>query len=237
MQTPTPLKAILFDKDGTLIDLAGPWLSEMAALIRALDPPRFEELAAVAGLETAPLRVVPFSALAQGSFADLAGTLAAHVPHLSAQEILDQLMQKANGSFRHVMPLPQTFETIKALHDVGYIMGIISNDCVEGIDFTITALNIAPYIGYVAGSDSGFGTKPNTGMVENFCTQYSLTPDQVVMVGDGLSDMQTAEMSGCGLSVAIHPDAQNPTLRHYTPHILPDLTTLPELLQGREARS
>ena len=230
----TPFKAILFDKDGTLIDLAGPWLSEIAALIRDLHPPKFEELAAAAGLETAPLRVVPFSALAQGSFADLAETLAAHVPHLSAEDILHRLMQKANGSFRRVAPLPETFETIKALYEAGYLMGVISNDCVEGIKFTVDALNIAPYICYIAGSDSGFGTKPNTGMVEDFCVQNLLVPEQVVVVGDGLSDMQTAEMSGCGLSVAIHPDAQSPTLLHYTPHILPDLRPLPELLRQFE---
>ena len=227
---PTKFKAVLFDKDGTLIDLAGPWLAEIATLIRDLEPQRFEELAAAAGLETAPLRVVPFSALAQGSFADLAETLAAHTSRLSAQEILERLIQTANGSFRHVVPLAGTVETIKTLHDSGYILGIISNDCIEGIHFTINALNIASCIRYIAGSDSGFGTKPNTGMIADFCAQHHLEPEQVVMVGDGLSDMQTAEMSGCGLSIAIHPDSENPTLQHYTRHILPDISSLPELL-------
>ena len=226
----TKYTAVLFDKDGTVVDLAGPWLSEMAELIRGLDPLNFEKLATLVGLEVAPLRVVPFSVLAQGSFADLAGVLAEHVRGSSAQDILDILMQRANGSFRHVTPLPGSFEAIKALHERGYLMGIISNDSAEGIEFMMQALNVAPYIDYIAGSDSGFGPKPNTGMVADFCAEHNLDPRQVVLVGDGLSDMQTAEMSGCGLSVAIHADPQNPTLQYYTGHILPELTMLPTLL-------
>ena len=235
MHAATKYKAILFDKDGTLIDLAGPWMSIFAELLKDLDPSRFEELAAVVGLDTAELRAMPFSPLAQGSFADLAEILAEHVPNLTAQEILDRLMQAANGSARKVRPLSGTVEAIKQLHSQGYLLGIISNDCVEGIQYAMQELGIAPYICYIAGSDSGYGAKPTAGMVTGFCLEYGIEPEQVVMVGDSPADMQTAEMGGCGFSVGIHFDAENPTLRHYTPHILADLSPLPALLQKLES--
>ena len=235
MDTPTKYKAVLFDKDGTLIDLAGPWMSTFAEWLKGLDSLRYEELAAVVGLDTTSQSIVPFSALAQGSFADVADILAEQVAYLTPEEILNRLIQVANGSARDILPLNGTVEAIRQLHNSGYLLGIISNDCVEGIHFTVTELGLAPYICYIAGSDSGYGPKPTAGMVTGFCLEHDIEPERVVMVGDSPADMQTAEMGSCGLSVGINPDVENPTLRHYTPYILPDLSPLPALLQQLEA--
>ena len=232
------IKAILYDKDGTLIDLAGSWVSDISLMIRdycAGDVCAHQRIAEAIGIDHQHNRAVPFSVLAQSALRDTATVLQEHLATLPAPTpSIDVIFQKLTQiSCAPHLPhaLPGTVNTIMYFQQQHMLQGIISNDRVSGIFHTIKALDIADAISYVRGSDSGCGHKPAPAMITQCCEEFDLTPAEIMMVGDSPADMETAKGAGCQHIVGIHPNPHDTVLGYYTQHIVQNLHALPALVQ------
>jgi len=56
---------------------------------------------------------------------------------------------------------------------------------------------------FICGCDSGFGHKPDPGMVHAFCDACGLTADEVLVVGDTPHDLQMGRRAGARTVVAV----------------------------------
>ena len=83
---------------------------------------------------------------------------------------------------------------------------------------------------FVAGFDSGFGTKPALGPLLAFAKAMGLARDQVVMVDDSTHDLiagRAAGMHTIGVLTGLAPHGE---LASYADTILPDISHIPAYL-------
>ena len=92
---------------------------------------------------------------------------------------------------------------IRRLKGHGLALGIATNDSQDGAVATLQAFDILGQFCFIAGYDSGFGTKPDPGMVLGFCKAAGLAPEEVLVVGDNPHDLEMGRRARAGLCVGV----------------------------------
>lgn len=200
------ISGILFDKDGTLLDYARSWVPvnyELARIAALGDEDLARKLLVAGGMDPDTGYVTPDSLLAAGNTVEIAeGFVAAGAPF--TVEVLtvhfDGLFANSAQLAVAVTDLADFFAT---MHARGYWLGVASSDNEASIRATAKRFGFEDYLHYVAGYDSGFGIKPEAGMVLGFCAATGLEPHQVAVVGDNNHDMHMGRNAGAGLTVAV----------------------------------
>lgn len=198
--------AILFDKDGTLIDYHKSWSAvnrAAAALAARGDSAMAERLLEIGGFDLGQGRTKPDTLLAAGSAADIARAWHSEGSPIAVDELeraLDDLFQDVVATAVPVTDLAGLFTRLKAR---GYRLGIASSDSERAIRGTVERFRLESLVDFVAGYDSGFGSKPEAGMLLAFCRAVSVRPEEAVMVGDNTHDMAMALAGGAGLKVGV----------------------------------
>ncbi|MDJ1158082.1 HAD family hydrolase [Chelatococcus sp. SYSU_G07232] len=203
---PVSIAGILFDKDGTLLDYAASWtpINRRAAAIAARgDPALAARLLQLGGADPVSGRVAPDSLLASGNTAELAEVwVAGGAPHDRGglTRMLDELFR---ASVADMVPVTDLAALFSRLRGHGLKLGIASSDNEASVRATAARFGIDGLIDYVAGYDSGFGTKPAPGMVEGFCRVAQLSPAEVAVVGDNTHDMLMGRAAAVGFIVGV----------------------------------
>jgi phosphoglycolate phosphatase len=231
-----PIRAILFDKDGTLLDFWPSWgpIAVAAADLAARgDAAHAEALLTAAGIGLDGRRAAPGSVFAAGSAQEIAeiwvaAGVAWEVPALTAA--LDALFR---ASVDAVVPVGDLAAILAGLKERGYRLGIASSDGEAAIRATVARFGLEPLVEFVAGWDSGHGGKPGPGMVEAFCRHVGVAPAEVAVIGDTLHDIGMARAAAAGLAVGVLTgtgDAE--MLAAVADRVIPSITTLADLLDG-----
>jgi phosphoglycolate phosphatase len=200
------IKAILFDKDGTLLDYHATWapVNEVAAGFAARgDADLKQRLLTLGGLDPATGLYRAGSLLAAANAREIAAAwVAAGSPHPASDltTALDRIFTDGVGNAVPVLPLASYFKRLKAL---GYKLGIASSDSAEAIHATALHFDFASWLDFYAGYDSGYGHKPGPGMVLAFAKAIDCGVDAIAVVGDNLHDMHMGRSAGCGLKVGV----------------------------------
>jgi phosphoglycolate phosphatase len=236
-----PVAGILFDKDGTLIDFRATWVPAYFGAAR--------ELAAASPSAVGPddlLRRVGFEP-STGAFSDDSVLLWAtnaqiaerwgREPELYGLDVLAVIERHFNDLDRYP---PRAVGDVAALfmrlREAGLRLGLATMDSAAQAVATADLLGVRHLLDVLIGADSGYGLKPEPGMVLAFCDAVGLEPAAVVMVGDTPADLEMGRRAGCGLVVAVLTGA-TPThlLAPLADHVLADITELePLLLDGME---
>lgn len=197
---------ILFDKDGTLIRYDESWgpVNREAARIAAAGNEDLElPLLSAAGMDPVSGHTRADSLLAAGNAAEIAAGFVAAGSPLAVDDLtklLDALFVQATDYAVPVTDLRALFSTLKGR---GLKLGIASSDNELSIRQTAARFEITEFVDFVAGYDSGFGSKPGPGMVLAFCAATGLPPDRVAVVGDNNHDMAMAANAGAALKIGV----------------------------------
>ena len=200
------IAAILFDKDGTLLGYDASWgpvNRELAQIAAKNDPELADELLAACGMDPVSGHVKADSLLAAGNTAEIAAGLIAAGSPCDVSELtarLDRLFTEAAEKSVAVTDLKSFFARLKAR---GYKLGIASSDNENSIRNTAKRFGFEADLDFIAGYNSGYGTKPQPGMVLGFCNAIGLTPERVAVVGDNNHDLHMAKSAGAGLRIAV----------------------------------
>jgi phosphoglycolate phosphatase len=126
-------------------------------------------------------------------------------------------------------------ESLTALHQRGFRMGVATNDSTAGAQQTILMLGIAGMFDAAYGYDAVARPKPAADTVLAFCELTGLTPAEVAMVGDNGHDIEMAHNAGCGLSVGVLSGTGTRVTfeRARASAIIGSVADLPALLQGQ----
>lgn len=203
------IRGILFDKDGTLIDLRQTWTPAMDAALAALaDWTGEADLAArfyeAAGHDPATGRPRQGSLLSGGANDDLAALWADMSGLPDSAGVAGRLVQIMEvRAASEPVPLFDVAALLAELSGRGFALGVATMDAEWVAETTLSGLGARALVGYCAGYDSGFGIKPGPGMVHGFCHAVSLPPDMVMVVGDTQHDMEMARAAGAGLAVGV----------------------------------
>jgi phosphoglycolate phosphatase len=229
------IRAVLFDKDGTLIDFRATWLPAYEAIVRRLvdaDEQAVDRLLAAGGYDRASGRIDPSSVLAAGTNLEIAAVWAGLIGDADvaalATRVNREFMQHAETSLVPVTDLPTLF---RGLRQRGLRLGVATNDSEAALQAQIQRLRIGELIDFFCGYDSGHGAKPGPGMVEAFARAIELPVAAIAVVGDSLHDLDMARAAGAGLTVGVLTGASSrETLAPHADHVIASIAELDSLL-------
>jgi phosphoglycolate phosphatase len=194
---PMSVKAILFDKDGTLFDFQKTWAPWAKTLITRLaegDVVLTQDISHVLGYEFELARFKPDSISVSCTPDEQIELLKPLLPHLSKEELKDKLVVGQAD----VSPIPITGLTTMldglVLKEVR--LGVVTNDFEAGARLQLEQAHIQDYFDVVIGFDSGFGGKPAPDGCLAGARMLGCAAEQTVMVGDSLHDLQAGRSAG-----------------------------------------
>lgn len=231
------IQAILFDKDGTLLDFHATWVPayRVAAAEVSRDagrPALRDRLLEVGGFDHATGRCDPGSPLGSGDNTDIAALWAATCGIEDVAGLTERIerifAREIPGTAAAVGDLAGLFAR---LADRGLRLGLATMDSESLARDVLARLAVAAHLDFVCGYDSGFGTKPGPGMVAAFCEALSVEPSRVLVVGDTLHDMHMGRAAGAGLVVGVLTGAgTRELLAPHGDHVVEDVFALESLL-------
>ncbi len=237
---PWPIRAILFDKDGTLIDYRATWqaANRAAAADLAAAAGRgdafADELLRRLGHEPATGEFAADSPLLWATTAEIAVRWSRE-PELAGLADVRERVERTFADHAAFPPVPVT--DLGALFDRlaarGLRLGVATMDSTASAEATLARLAVRDRIAFLAAADSGFGLKPDPGMVLGFCTALGLAPAEVLVVGDHPADLAMARAAGAGLAVAVLTGGCPPAaLQGLADLVLPSIAELEKGLDG-----
>ncbi|MFQ3349091.1 MAG: phosphoglycolate phosphatase [Paracoccaceae bacterium] len=224
------LHGLLFDKDGTLFDFAQSWGQCMALILGALteDEGKQNHLGKLVGFDLAQMCFVPNSLFIAGTVAETASVMARHLPNHTEKGIIALIRSFAVQS--KMVPVVPLVPLMQVFRSLGLKLGVATNDNYDTARSHLSVSGLLPYLDFVAGADSGFGAKPETGMLLAFANEMALEPSHVAMVGDSHHDLLAGRSAGMMTVGILTGIATENELKDLADVALPDISVLPEWL-------
>ena len=233
------LRAVLVDKDGTLLDFDRSWTRiarHAAAAAAGPEAARVPALLRACGLDPETGRFRPGSAMVAGTAADVADCWLPLLPPRDRARLIDDIDAIFTAGAQQVVPVEGMAEAVAALAAAGWRLGLATMDNAAAAEATLTHLGLRGHFSFVCGWDSGHGTKPGPGMAQAFCAAVGALPAAAVMVGDSVHDLEMGRAAGLGLKVGVLTGpARAEHLRGHADLVLDSVAALPGLL-GAAAR-
>lgn len=231
------IKGVLFDKDGTLIEVNGTWVPLYRQMLMQdfnVAEGDVEEMLIKGGYEPATGAFRAGSALAAGTTAQI---VELWWPGLSREELKarttlidNDIAPRAKEFIKPLMELSNVFDELRAM---GLRLGVATNDSFRSAQAQMHHLDVHHYFEHIIGWDSVVIPKPSGHMIEYFCSRTGLKPEEVAMVGDNGHDMEEARHGGAGLAVAVLTgNSAHSDIAHMADHTLASVAELPSLLRG-----
>lgn len=225
------IKAILFDKDGTLFDFAATWEAWAESFLLRFcngDRIRAAEIGQKIGFDLTDKRFDADSVVIAGTPGQVAEALAPHVPDIPINKIVDLLNEEA--ALATQVPAVPLMPFLSGLRAQGLRLGVATNDAIAPARAHLAAAKIAEMFDFVAGYDSGYGAKPAPGPLLAFANHIDVPPAQIVMVGDSTHDLHAARAAGMRSVGVLTGTAPAPDLEPLADIVLPDIGHLQEWL-------
>ncbi|CUH82455.1 HAD family hydrolase [Tropicibacter naphthalenivorans] len=226
--TPTPVEAVLFDKDGTLFSFSATWDAWAERVIQKLsggDGVLALRLAGSIRYDLLESRFQPDSPVIAGTNREAAECLAAVLPGRTASELELFLLAEAASA-----PLAETVALVPFLAGLAardYALGVMTNDSETVAREHLAAVGVLGMFDFVAGADSGYGAKPDPAPLLAFADITGHDPARIVMVGDSTHDLRAGRAAGMqcvGVLTGLAPESE---LAPFADAVLPDIGHLP----------
>jgi phosphoglycolate phosphatase len=243
---------VIFDKDGTLIELYHYW-SQMVALrarlicaALGLGAEHETGLRWALGVDEKALRLRPEgpvglkkreivlqAAVDYLAGAGLRGTKSACS---AAFERADEKSSRDLGGF--VRPTPGAAALVDALHTHGCRVAVATVDIRRRAQLAVDFLGFGAEIDLVVGADQVSRAKPAPDMLHLILKTLAVKPSRAVMVGDALTDIQMGLNAGLKTSVGVLTGfATAEQLRTLTTFVARDLSEITVLTQNYKYRN
>ena len=204
-------QAIIFDKDGTLIDfdaMWGGWVVYLAEQLRSVSGLKVQERLYLAmGYDENAKKVLATGKLASRPMSQLYQLTVDVIQSLglSSREA-ECIVEKVWCIPDPVMlskPLSDMRAMFSSLQDHGIQIAIATADDRAPTEAMIEAFDIQEFVATMACADDGILSKPAPDMVLTICESLKLDPKNVMVIGDTVSDLKMARAAGAGLAVGV----------------------------------
>ncbi|MBY8975243.1 HAD-IA family hydrolase [Rhodobacteraceae bacterium NNCM2] len=195
----TPLRLVIFDVDGTLIDSQSAILTAMHDACARAGHARLrdEDILGIVGLSLPEAMAVLFPDHGRDEQLQMVEFYKAGF-----------LEMRLRGGGEGATPLyPGAREVLYQLDEAGYLLSIATGKARRGLDHMIETHGLhGLFIGAQTADDAP--SKPNPQMVLNCMAATGATPENTVLVGDTEFDLAMARAAGChaiGVAWGYHP--------------------------------
>lgn len=211
------IETILFDKDGTLIDLHYFWgkISELRIkkIIENynLDNNLFYELTLKLGYDIHKQKMLPdgITALYSRSkiieiFSNDLNKININVTKNDLENIFDNVSEEFHKNmFNYIKPIESAFNFIKLAHKFNINLGIITSDSTETTNLTLKHLNWEKYFKIAIGRESHPDTKESGKPTIMALEKLKANPKTTIMIGDAPMDYLSAKNAGIEKTILV----------------------------------
>jgi phosphoglycolate phosphatase len=208
------VEAVVFDKDGTLIDLDVSWAAPGRAWVEAAsggDAPLWSELAEALGFDGEAGRLVPDGVMAAGTLDELDRhtrmvLVAAGLAAGTVDQRIDRARRVAIESALRVEGIPTLGDVaggFRRLAAAGVVLGVVTSDDRAVAEATMEAIGVAHLVRRVVGGDDDIAPKPSPDGILAVCRDGGVDPARTLMVGDSTADLLAARNARLAGFVAV----------------------------------
>ena len=221
------IRAVIFDKDGTLFDFQstwGVWTGHILSLIAGSDVELFQKLASALDYDAVAGKVLPGSVIVAGTPAEIAKVIQGFKPESTVSDILGQLNEQAEKA-------PQVLVTdllslTRELRSQGLKLCVMTNDAVRVAHGHLTSVGALDFFDHVIGSDSGYGAKPDPAPLLALAAKIDVPAAACLMVGDSTHDLIAGHAAGMRTVAVLTGLALREDLEDLANLVLPDISHL-----------
>ncbi len=217
------VKALIFDKDGTLFDFTLTWGAWVMGVLPVLQPDaaRHSDLLQVLGYDPAMRRFAKSSPVIGCTTPEIAALIQPLLPHFTPDALNDVLNDQAGRApLQPAVDLPATLGGFRAQ---GLRLGLATNDTEGPARAHLTRAGVLPLFDFIAGCDSGWGGKPAPGQLLAFADSIAVAPADIAMVGDSLHDLHAARAAGMLAIGVLTGVAEKADLAPHADVVLPNI--------------
>ncbi len=245
-------KAILFDKDGTLVEFHELWIGTTQNRVEEvsrqlekqgqpkLDPDERQNLSALLGVPGGHLgiecgRVDPYGPLIMSGPADHE-TLAAGFIYQRRGGRFNDILSFTREAFQTALnqQCPRLLlgadQVLRELQSSGWIVGIVTNDGEQQTESVLSQLGVKHLFNAVicAHEQTVAGItkrvrKPDPEMVFKFCREVRVLPGETVIVADSHNDLNMGPAAGCAATIGVRSGVDpDELLRRASPDVILD---------------
>ncbi len=197
------IRGILFDKDGTLIEFENMWHRIMALVfsqIKAVwgyDERTIQELMELSGYQESG-----FSKESAIQYMSTREMIKFWTDYLKAddKDVKNRLLHIFNDASMNddipIRALGGVLEGLYYLKDKGYLLGVATADMPEPTINSLKRAGIYDYFDFIGADDGIMKAKPDPDMALRFGRQMNLAKEELLVVGDSVSDYCFAKRSG-----------------------------------------
>jgi len=204
------IETVLFDKDGTFIDLHYFWgkMTEMRVLeiIKQynLDKNLFEKLCLLLGYnpQTSKMLSDGITALySRSKIIEIFGKDLLEIGIKISNKELEEIFDLVSFEFykdieKYTKPIDSAIEFIKLLYSKGVKLGIVTSDSVESTNLTLKQYGWEKYFDVVIGRESSPFTKESGEPTKLALKMLNASPETTLMIGDAPMDYISAKNAG-----------------------------------------
>ena len=216
-------EAIIFDKDGTLIDfdaMWGTWTLQLADRLQAsvkLDVR--QALCDSYGYDIARRRILPDGKLTCTPMWKLRELMldvaqSAGISDHRAQGLVDEAWFVPDP-----VTLAKPFTNVRKLftniHERGIKIAIATTDDRKPTEAMLRAFRVSDLITTMVCADDGIKAKPAPDMVTTICAHMNIDPRKAIVIGDTVADLQMGRSAGAGYVIGVLSGVG--LLEHLTP--------------------
>lgn len=218
------IKAVLFDKDGTLFDFYatwGVWAKTLLLEESGGDVAMAVRMGAAIGYDYEAEKFAKDSMVIFDTPPDIAAALLPFFNDHTVESLTDHLnAAAAKVPQAEAVPL---IPLLLGLEARGIKLGVATNDGEVPARAHLSSAGIVGMFDFIVGSDSGYGGKPAPGMQNAFAAHLGLQGAEVAMVGDSVHDLVAGRAAGMVTVAVLTGVAEHDELAPYADVVLPDI--------------
>lgn len=191
-----PLRAALFDLDGTLVDTLGDFVAALDAML--------------ADLGRAPVPAATVETLiGQGSEHLIRGVLAATGPAEAVAALEAPAWAAYQGHYRRLNGrrariYPGAAAALGRAQAAGLLLACVTNKPAEFAEALLRHCGLRAPFALVCGGDTHPRKKPDPLPLQASCAALGVAPAEALMVGDSSNDVRAARAAGCPVVLLSH---------------------------------
>ena len=229
-------KAILFDKDGTLLNFDAFWISLARVAMRELFDTlgiAFPEQEVLESIGVKDGKTDINGVLVHGTYGDMAEVIHPILVRDGYTGTVTEVRDMAAELFPKLVDageiLPDCEDlqgVLKQLVDAGLTLAVATSDTPDMTEKCLDALGISEYFSAIYSDDGVSPCKPDPYFAERFCQDFGFDKSEVVMVGDTMTDMNFAKNAGIRVVGIAKNEACREILSVATDKLIYDLSGL-----------
>jgi len=186
---PLPVKAVMIDLDGTLLDTVKDLAAAVNLMLTELDRPPLDERL----VRTFVGKGVP-NLVKRALVGALSGEPDTALFERALPLYLD-CYESVNGAYTTLYP--GVLDGLDAMRTTGFPLACVTNKSERFTLPLLAQMGIDQYFAVVISGDTLPRRKPDPLPLTHTCGHFGIAPAQMLMIGDSLNDAQAARAAGC----------------------------------------